>query len=122
MTVEELYASVDGLPQQDKNALLKTVVFALWVDQGDEDEQTVNPDKEWNTDTLEEIANQVASYGYGRPEKRAELMTILSQSPEVAPNRLQRFFAPKNDSDAIGNSTSRMHGSMEITFLMIWRI
>ncbi len=71
MTVEELYASVDGLPQQDKNALLKAVVFALWVDQGDEDdEQTVNPDKEWNTDTLEEIANQVAGYGIRPTGKR----------------------------------------------------
>jgi hypothetical protein len=74
MTVEELYANVDGLSQQDKNALLKTVVFALWVDQGDEDEQTVNPDKEWNTDTLEEIANQVASYGIRPTEKRGPVL------------------------------------------------
>lgn len=64
MTVEELYKSVERLRDEDKDALLKAVVFALWGEIGESDEdETVNPDKEWDSETVAEIADQVLSRG-----------------------------------------------------------
>lgn len=72
LTVEKLSVKIEKLSSKEKTNLLKAVVFALWVELGEnDDEQTVDPDKKWNADTLEEIADQVTSYGI-RPTRNTD--------------------------------------------------